>query len=152
VHVADKQVKPSAEHPHQGDRQVREILIKTNCMKKIIFVFAAMFIFAVTSNAAGSMPALSQLSISKTAKHVIDLGDVTGKSDQEVKDAIASGLANIEDDDLECTVTLHGSVKAFFLTVEFTITVKGSCSEMIEKGINVSGLVWAAVRAKLMSF
>jgi hypothetical protein len=121
-------------------------------MKKIIFAFAAMFIFAATSNAAAKMPAKSQISISKTAEHVIDLGDVTEKSDQELKDVIASSLANIEDDDLECTVTLHGSVKAFFLTVEFTISVKGPCNEMIEKGINISGLVWTAVRAKLMSF
>lgn len=122
-------------------------------MKKIILGCMLVFFTAGIASAKTSTPAVSQTTLHSIAKYQIDLGDITNKSDQEVKSMINDGFAQIQssEDDLDCEVTLKGSVKLFFFSVDFTITVRGSCSEMIRDGINVSGLVWAAVRARLLS-
>ena len=122
-------------------------------MKKIIL--GCMLVLFTTSvlSAKTVEPAATQITQKSFEKYQIDLGDITNKSDQELKSMIKDGFAQIQltEDDLDCEVSIKGSVKVFFFSVDFTVTVKGPCSEMIRDGINVSGLIWAAVRARLLS-
>lgn len=110
------------------------------------------FFTATYANAAKTTPINTVTTSLEIAKYQIDLGDITNKSNQEIKELISAAFEKIQDSDLECEVTIKGTVRAFFLSVDISVTVKGPCNEMIEKGINVSGLVWAAVKAKLTSF
>lgn len=79
----------------------------------------------------------------------INLGDLNNYTDEQIIDIINKTIDNIADEELECSVTVSGSVSAGFASAEISVTVSGPCSEISKKGKAIANQLLADLKAEI---
>jgi len=118
-------------------------------MKKIIFAFAAMFIFAATSNAAVVNTNPNSATTKYASQNNIHLGNITGMSLNEIEAKVLEAIGEQALTDLNCSVTVKGELDLGFITFEISVTVSGPCAEVQKSGRKIALDLLQQVKAYL---
>lgn len=79
----------------------------------------------------------------------LDLGDLTNKSQEEINQSISNLISkNLKsvDAELQCTVTVKGSINVEVDPVKISVEVSGPCSEIKEKGTEIANMILDEVK------
>ena len=120
-------------------------------MKNVFFVLAFMLVGATVFANSNTIKFNNSdiVSISNEIELTLDLGDLTNKSQKEINKEISNFISkNLKsvDDELQCKVTVTGSINVGVGSVEISVEVSGPCSEIKESGTEIANMILDAVK------
>lgn len=117
-------------------------------MKNVFF--AVVFVLVGTfANANMKSETLSEINNLSEIELKLDLGDLTNKSNSQINDEIGGFInsnLNSVDEELQCKVTVTGSLSVGVSTVEIAVEVSGPCSEIRKSGTAIANMILDAVK------
>lgn len=118
-------------------------------MKKIIFMIVAIVAAFVGTAQSASQP----LGINNSDVHLtIELGDLTTMSTLEIENKIVQLVeSKIPTLQLNCTITVKGSVNVGVAEFEIEVSVTGTCDEIAKSGKKIASNILSQVTSLLKS-
>lgn len=103
-------------------------------MKRFLIFFLCAFgaLSSYASNMISDAVTTNDLVEIVNVEYVIDLGDITDLSNEEI-DQKLNAVPLYEDDTLNCEVTVKGKIGTSGTGVEVSVTVSGPCDKVIEE-------------------
>lgn len=122
-------------------------------MKNLFFALAFMLVgtFAFANDTI-EFNNLESVKLSNQVELTLDLGDLTNKTSVEINNAVSdfihTNLSSV-DPELQCKVTVKGSVNIGVASVEISVEVSGPCSKIKESGTEIANMILDDVKKAL---
>jgi len=120
-----------------------------NLLLTVAFIFVGSFAFANSS--LNSLTLLETCSFNEIELN-LDLGDLTNKTETEINNEIKEFLTrnlNSFDEELNCKVSVTGTVNVGVGSVKITVEVSGPCSEIRKSGTEIANMILAEIKKAL---
>jgi hypothetical protein len=123
-------------------------------MKNVFFALAFVLIGATVFATSNTIKVENSgiVSISNEIELTLDLGDLTNKSKEQINKAIENFISkNLKsvNPELQCKVTVTGSINVGVSSFEISVEVSGPCSEIRQSGTEIANMVLDAVKKAL---
>jgi hypothetical protein len=125
-------------------------------MKNKLILGMLMFaLIAVSGTVYASLPAAKKQAseISRPTNYIINLGDLSQYTPEQIEKEIENVLALIDDrSELTCSVTVTGTVSVVWVEFEVSVTVSGPCSEVKAKGKQIALQILDDLKKEIKAF
>jgi hypothetical protein len=118
-------------------------------MKKITLLLLLFVSVLSTSVYAVNIEAKQTPQEKTTTNYTLNLGDLTNYSEKEVNSEIQKFLKTLPADELQCSVTVKGSIDVGPVEFEIEVTVSGPCSEIKAKGKEIASQILKDIKKAL---
>lgn len=107
--------------------------------------------FAISAKPLVNYSNPSRLKMADNLELNLSLGNLSNMSNEEVNSKIAKFIKNNvpANSELQCSVTVTGSVDIGVASVEISVTVSGTCKEIAKSGTEIANQVLNAVKKAL---
>lgn len=132
-------------------RNIKIIFITKNLFITLALILFCSFSFANNSDEKHFVNNFSKTVIDNNERIslTLNLGDITNSTKAEINEKVDSFLSkalDTEDQALDCSVTVTGSVTVGVATFEISVTVSGTCEEIAAAGSRIANQVLTQVK------
>lgn len=120
-------------------------------MKKVLMMLIAIVAITVSEGSAKTLTSnLGFEKLKSQTEFVLDLGSIdaltAAEIEQKVEEFIQNNVPNVQ---LNCTITVKGSVNVGIVEFEIEVSVTGSCAEIAKSGKKIANQILSDVTSAI---